>query len=227
MVSDINKILDYFQIKDEIYLFGGSWGSTLSLVFAIRYPEKIKGMILRGIYLPCAPKHDFLFGNEKPYLFPDKWADLLAKVPEANRDNICQFFVENLNMSQGDEQRNWAYDFTLFEAILAFLDPDILAIEKRLKTDDKLVDSARIEANYIAQNAFIPLNYILDNARKIENIPTRIVHGRYDAICPAHDAWQLHELLNDSTIEFPLAGHSTSDPNLREALIRTVKSFIK
>lgn len=227
LVGDINKILDYFKINDAVYLFGGSWGSTLALVFAIRYPSRVKGMVLRGIWLPSEPRIDFLFGNEKPYLFPDYWEKILDKVPMRNRDNVCQFFLDKMCGTTGEEQWRWAYDFAFFEGLLAFLDPDVSAIKRNLKTDKKLVDSAKIEAYYAANRCFLEGDYILDNADKITNIPTRIIHGRYDAICPAYDAWELHQKLPKSTIQFPLAGHSTRDLPLKKALIEVVKPFVK
>lgn len=225
LVEDINKILNHFNITEKVCLFGGSWGSTLALVFAIRYSEKVKKMILRGIYIPCELKKDFLLGAEDAYLFPDEWEKLLSKVPENRHDDVCTFFLEKLTSTKGNEQWQWAYDFTLFESILARLDPDIKEIERNIKADKNLINSAIIEASSISNHCYIPLNYIFDNIVEIEDIPTKIVHGRYDAICPALDAWKLHKKLKNSTIEFPLAGHSPEDKELNKALIKSMKSI--
>ena len=113
-----------------------------------------------------------------------------------------------------------------FESVLAYLNPDIEQIKTNLKNDQNLLSKAIIETNYILNHGFLPLNFILKNIKKIENIPTKIIHGRYDAICSAFDAWNLHKNLKNSTLKFPIAGHSAFDPNLKIILQKTVLEFV-
>jgi proline iminopeptidase len=230
LVQDIISLLNYLKISEKIYLFGGSWGSTLSLVFAIKYPEKVAGMVLRGIFLPVPTKDEFLFGNGPEKFFPEVYEEFCKNVPDNKVENILDFYFNKIENSDEKTANLFLKKYLLYEYNLASLNPNFEQNYKEIFAEEKVQDyleKSLIETSFIKNMCYLPENYILDNCDKIENIKTQIIHGRYDCVCPAEDAWQLHKKMKNSAIYFPIAGHSSSDVEMKKELILAVERILK
>lgn len=218
LICDINKVLDDLGFE-KVYVFGGSWGSTLSLVYAINSPERVKGLVIRGIWL--ANKYGlehYINGGIKNF-FPDVWDRFSKLVPEG--ENPVAYY---LNKMLSDDKKisdkyayEWAYYEMSFYTINKISDPD-----ESLKTLS-FKSMAILEAYYIKNNCFLPEDFIMNNIDKIKNIKTAIVQGRFDFICPPTQAFRLHSKLKNSKLNITIAGHSSSDIENKETLISELR----
>jgi proline iminopeptidase len=224
LVDDIKKLLDFFGIK-KAYLFGGSWGSTLCLVYAIKYPETVLGMVIRGIFLGTKEENDY-FVYDARSSFPEEWEKMISLVPNKNRNNILKYYYKMMR-SKNKNIRNkyrlaWAtYEFSVSKLIFS---------EKKLKEIFKEINFesfSLIELHYLVNNCFLPKHYILKNAYKLNGISTVIVQGRYDNVCNPYMAYLLHKRIPKSKLYYTLAGHASSDPETEKVLIREINRFVK
>ncbi len=225
LVSDIEKIRTHLKIKDWI-VFGGSWGSTLALAYAITHPLIVKGLILRGIFL-CRPSEIKWFYQEgASQIFPDAWETYSNHIPLEERNDFVTAYYKRLTSENADVRLAAARIWSQWEAATS-----------RLHTDPKSIDDfaepklalqfARIECHYFINNAFFKTNnFLLENISKIRQIPSQIVQGRYDVVCPARSAWDLHKAWPESKLNIVAdAGHAASEPGIRSALITTTEHF--
>lgn len=230
LVEDINKLLDFLSIK-KVTLFWRSWGSTLTLIYAIRNPEKIESMILWWIYLWWMQiEDDFLFWNWNENYFPEFWEELLNNFPKEiqnDRKKMKNYIWE--------EYKNWNNKPLL---ALNKYEWDVMSIDqnKKEKKEDKNKDKdkkdininfALIEFYYLYNACFIEKDYILNNCEKIENIKTYIIQWRYDSVCPASWAYELHKKLKNSKLILTIAGHSSSDKKNKKATKEVLKEVRK
>jgi len=225
LVRDFRKFLKFMKIE-KTYLFGGSWGSTLSLCYAIKYPVTVKGMVLRGIFLASKEENDyFLKGGCKTH-FPEVWETLISKVPNKYKKNPVEYFMKMLNHKDPKVVYKFARDWSLYEFSILSLEYDMKKARKEVK-GKWIVPFARIEAHYLMQKCFLPKDYILKNVDKMKNIPLSIIHGRYDFVCIPDAAYKLHKALPKSKLFFVTAGHSSSDPENRSTMIREIHAMVK
>lgn len=215
LVEDIIKILDFFNIE-KINIFWRSWWSTLALVFAIRYPEKVISMVIWGIYLGWVDFEDeFLYWNWCEFYFPDKWEKFLKFIPEEFRDN-----KKDLADYVYREMQNWNYKPVLwlmdFEWDLMTLDWRNKEQEVKQEYTNSDINSAKIEFSYIYNKCYISKDYILDNCNKLDDIEISIVQWRYDSVCPTIDAYNLDKKLKNSKLNIVLWGHSWSEKEILE-----------
>lgn len=219
LVTDITTLLAHLE-KDRVVVFGGSWGSTLALVFAIAYPERILGMVLRGIFLSERKEcEDYLSGQIEYSHFPEIGERFLGQVPQDARKNPAEYYYAM--MTSGDEsvRRRYAYEWSYYESSRLHLFPPS---EDKLKKEilaEPYFSCAIIEAHYIRSLCFLEDGFILKNAHRIPHVPTSIIHGRYDDLCPVGNAIRLQRALPTSTIHIVHAGHSRTDPEIRKKLI--------
>lgn len=218
LVSDINEILDYLGF-DRIFVFGGSWGSSLALVYAIHHPERVKGLIIRGIWL--ANKYGlehYINGGIKEF-FPDVWERFAKHVPEGK--NPVAYYLDRMLSDDKKVSDKYAYEWAYYEmsfyTINKMEDPDEI-----LKTFS-YKSMAILEAHYINNNCFLPEEFIMNHVDKIKNINTSIVQGRYDFICPPSQAFRLHSSLEKSTLHVTNAGHASTDVDTKKTLIRELR----
>ena len=218
LVSDINKVLDYLNFN-RVYVFGGSWGSSLALVYAIHHPKKVAGLILRGIWL--ANKYGlehYINGGIKEF-FPDVWERFAKLVPKG--ENPINYYLEKMLSADKKISDKYAYEWAYYEmsfyTINKISDPDEI-----LKTFS-YKSMAILEAYYIKNNCFLSEDFIMNNIDIIANFKISIVHGRYDFICPPAQAFRLHSKLNHSTLNITNAGHSSSDTENKRALISELR----
>jgi proline iminopeptidase len=228
LVADTERIREHLKI-DKWVVFGGSWGSTLALTYAIKHPERVKALVLRGIFL-CRPSEIKWFYQEgASQIFPDVWDEYLKVIPQNERHDMVTAYYKRLTSEDRNTRLEAAKAWSKWEAATSRLYIDANAIEE-FDDPDSALSFARIECHYFTNNAFFDSNnWILENVNKIKNIPAWIVQGRYDVVCPATSAWELHKAWPEAKFKIiPDSGHAAAEPGTRSALIEATdacKSF--
>lgn len=219
LVADMERIREHLGI-DKWVLFGGSWGSTLSLAYAQTHPGQVLALILRGIFL-CRPQEIRWFYQEgASRLFPDYWEDYLAPIAPEERDDLVGAFYRRLTGSDQIAQMHAAKAWSIWEGRTATLRPNGHVVE-RFADPHRALSIARIECHYFVNNAFLEADQLLRDMPKIADIPGIIVHGRYDVICPLDNAWALHQAWPNSELAIIRdAGHAASEAGIADALVR-------
>ena len=221
LIADMEAIRVHLGI-DSWVLFGGSWGSTLSLLYAQHYPQRVMALVLRGIFLCRQCDFDWLYKDGANRIFPDYWEEFIKPIPQSERGDLAQAYNSRL---LGDDEllrMGVAKAWSAWEGNCSKLRPSPTALAKFTKPHNALA-LARIEAHYFVNKGFIDENYILNNMQPIKDIPGRIVHGRYDMVCPLDNALRLHQQWPNSELVIVRdAGHSASEPGTVDALIRVV-----
>lgn len=225
LISDMERLRLKMKIE-KWQVFGGSWGSTLALAYAIKHPNRVSELVLRGIFL-CRPKEIKWFYQEgASKLFPDYWENYLAPIPEAERDQMVPAYYKRLTSDDESVRLEACRAWATWEGSTLKLLPDAESL-RTFTVDHQAVSLARIECHYFMNNAFFETNnWLLEQSNVIAHIPTVIVHGRYDVVCPIENAWELHKKLPQSKLEIiPDAGHAASEPGIVDALVRATDSF--
>lgn len=223
LIKDLELLRIHLGIQ-RWHIFGGSWGATLALRYAIQYPERCISLILRGIFLCEQPEIDwFLYGMCK--FFPEAWAQFVGILPSSQHDNILQAYYERLRSTDPEEQLEAAIAWSLYEGACASLFPNYETISTPEQKKAALA-LARIEAHYFVHEVIPPEDSILKNIDRIRSIPGVIIQGRYDVICPIETANRLRRAWPEADyIVVPDAGHSALDPALRARLIEACNTF--
>jgi len=219
LVADMERIREHLGIEKWM-LFGGSWGSTLSLVYAETYPERVSAMVLRGIFL-CRPWEIRWFYQEGANrLFPDYWQEFIAPIPDVERGDLLQAHYKRLTGSDEVARMHSAKAWSLWEGRTLTLVPNTHVLEF-FGSPHVALALARIEAHYFIHDTFLQPNQILANAGRLKQIPGVIVHGRYDVVCPIQNAWDLSRAWPDARLEIVAdAGHSAAEPGITGALVK-------
>jgi proline iminopeptidase len=225
LVQDMEKLRTHLNL-DSWQLFGGSWGSTLSLAYAILHPKRVTEMVLRGIFMTRKKEIDWFYQDGASSIFPDVWAAYRDHIPENERDDFVKAYYQRLTHEDEKVRIEAAIPWTTWEMATAriYTAPDIL---KTLVTPEFAIKFARIECHYFMNLGFFEHeNWILDNIDKIRTIPAVIVQGRYDVVCPATTAWDLHRAWPQAKfLMIPDAGHSSRDPGISRALVAATDGF--
>lgn len=227
LVSDIEKIRTHLGI-DTWAVFGGSWGSTLSLAYAQSHPDRCDALFLRGIFLLRKKEIDWFYQSGCSKIYPDTWEKYLAPIPENERDDLVAAYHKRLTSEDQDTRHAAARAWAVWEASTS-----------KLIQDDNLMDSfdnigfaeafARIECHYFTNKGFFSHeDQLLRNIDTIRHIPGVIVQGRYDVVCPTESAWELAKAWPEARLEIIQdAGHSVSEEGIRKALVAATDAFIK
>ena len=226
LVDDIETIRKTLGIEKWL-LFGGSWGSTLSLVYAERYPERVLGLILRGIFL-CRPQDlDWFYQDGASHVFPDYWQQFIAPIPPAERNDMIRAYYKLLTGTNELARMGAAKAWSGWEAQCSTLKPDQQLYDQF--TDPRMALAlARIETHYFVNDVFMRPNQIVEDAHKLKGIPGTIIHGRYDMVCPFDNAFALHEAWPESDLQIIRdAGHSAMEPSITDALVRATNRFAR
>ena len=224
LVSDIEKIRTHLSI-DKWHVFGGSWGATLSLVYAQTHPEQVSSLVLRGIFLGRDIDTSWTFaGGGASRIYPDHWQKYVSVLPDGvEADDIGSIYA----ILTGDDKalaQRVATAWTQWEMRCCSLMPDPDFVEP---TEASAWTHARHEAHYMVNACFLTPNQILANCDKINDIPTTIVHGRFDIVCAFDNAWLLHQALPKSTLVVSeAAGHKSSEPNTKHHLIAATRAML-
>lgn len=219
LVRDMETIRRRLGIERWI-LFGGSWGSTLSLVYAQTHPDKVLGLVLRGIFL-CRPWEIRWFYQEgASRIFPDYWQEFIAPIPECERGDLLRAHYKRLTGADEVARMASAKAWSMWEGRTATLRPNKSVMEF-FGSPHTALSLARIEAHYFINNIFLEPDQILRDAHRLKDIPGVIVHGRYDVVCPLQSAWDLRQRWPSAKyVVVPDAGHSASEPGIVDALIK-------
>jgi len=224
LVDDIEAIRKHLQI-DQWALFGGSWGSTLSILYAQAHPQRVSSMILRGIFLCRDADLQWFYQHGASLIFPDYWKEYLEPVAEEDRHNMIKAYYRLLTGNNELAKMQAAKHWSLWEGRCATFRPNNNVIDTFCNTHFA-VALARIEAHYFINQAFIKPNQILDNMDIISDIPATIIHGRYDMVCPIDNAFSLHERWANSELHIIRdAGHASREPSILDALIKATDSL--
>jgi len=225
LVSDIEKLREYLGIEKWV-VFGGSWGSTLSLAYSQTHPERCTELILRGIFMLRQKELRWFYQEGASYIFPDAWEEYLKPIPPEERDDMLAAYYRRLTSSDRSTRLAAAKAWSIWEASTSkmFPDPDLI---QKFGENDFADAFARIECHYfVNQGFFDPQDQLLLNLDRIRHIPAVIVQGRYDVVCPMISAWELHRAWQEAQlIVIPDAGHSMSEPGIRSALIEATDRF--
>ena len=224
LVADMEAIRVHLGVERWV-LFGGSWGSTLSLVYAETHPERVLGLILRGIFL-CRPWEIHWFYQEGANrVFPDHWQEFIAPIPEAERHDLLQAHYRRLTGNDEVARMASAKAWSLWEGRAATLLPNKHVVDF-FGSPHTALSLARIEAHYFAHHTFLEPDQILRQAYRLKDIPGALVHGRYDMVCPIQNAWDLHHAWPTAQLEIvPASGHSASEPGTVHALVLATNSM--
>ncbi len=226
LVEDIETIRETLGI-DRWVLFGGSWGSTLALAYAQKHPERVIGMVLRGIFLCRDREIDWFYQSGASRVFPDYWEDFLAPIPEGERDHMLQAYYRLLTGENELKRMAAAKAWSIWEGRTASLRSNSSVVDFFSQPHTAL-SLARIESHYFINRAFLRPNQLLQEANRLNGIPGVLVQGRYDLICPMESAWQLHQAWEGSELMvIPDAGHSATEAGIRKALIETTDRFAR
>lgn len=226
LVEDMEKIRQHLGIERWV-LFGGSWGSTLSLIYAETYPERVLGLILRGIFL-CRPEEIRWFYQEgASRIFPDYWEEFIKPIPESERGDLIHAYYQRLSGEDEIARMAAAKAWSVWEGRCATLQPSKSVIDFFSRPFTAL-SLARIECHYFVNDSFLEPNQILRDASRLSGIPGVIVHGRYDIVCPLENAWALHKAWPASELQIiSNAGHAASEPGNVDALIQATQKMSK
>lgn len=224
LVNDIEALRNFFKIKKWL-VFGGSWGSALGLFYSIQNPDKILGLILRGIFLARPIDWDWLI---KPQyvgqMFPEDYKKFLEIVPKQNQDKIKEWYYKTLQSKNKKIAIEAGKRWSSWELSLLFFKKCLKTIPSNPIED---YQTALMECHYAINDSFQEnKNYILDNCHLIKNLPTWLIHGQYDYICPPSNAYKLKEKLKSAKLVIAKnSGHSSSEKLILSELKKATKEF--
>lgn len=225
LVYDMERLREHCNINKWI-VFGGSWGSTLALIYAINNPENVLGMILRGIWLSRKSEVDWLYQEGASMIYPEVWENYLNPIAKDERVDLVKAYYDALTDEDENRQIEAAKAWSIWEGSISKLLPSQKLIES-FGDPHNAISIARIECHYFINNMFAKSDdYILENIDKITDIPAIIVNGRYDIVCPIGTAWELHKALPKS--EFIVvrdAGHSATEEGTISELVTACERF--
>ena len=225
LVSDIEKLRNHLNIAKWV-VFGGSWGSTLALAYSQTHPDSCKGLILRGIFMLRSSEIRWFYQEGASYIYPDAWEEYLKPIPETERDDLLSAFYKRLTSEDREVRLTAAKAWSIWEASTSKLIPSTTS-QERFGMAEFAEAFARIECHYFVNQGFFNReNQLLENIDRIRHLPAVIVQGRYDIVCPMKTAWELHQAWQEAEfVLIPDAGHSVSEPGIKDALIKATDRF--
>jgi proline iminopeptidase len=201
LVADISQIADELGIT-KFNLHGSSWGSALSLAYAIENPDRVANLVIGGVFTGSKSEADWIDQGHFKTFYPDVWDAYVGRTPIEYRTNPSEYHFEKIMNGTPEEQKLSGYAYSCLES-------GVIQLDDRFVADDfETYDPAgiKIEMQYLINGCFMPDRYIFDNTDKL-NMPVYIVQGRYDMVCPPSTAYELHNKLTNSTIYWTLSGH--------------------
>ena len=227
LVNDIENIRKYLSIENWV-VFGGSWGSTLSLSYAIKYPNKCNGLILRGIFLLRESEIKWFYQEGCSYLYPDEWENYTSLIPDNEKSDYVSAYYKRLTSPDDKTRYDAAKRWAKWEASTSKLIPNKDSLHHF--DDIKIAEAfSRIECHYFINKGFFEYDgWILDHVDTLSSIPISIVQGRYDVVCPMQSAWDLHKKISHSKLYIiPDSGHSMLELGIQKKLIELTELFSK
>lgn len=225
LVGDIEQLRQQLEIERWV-VFGGSWGSTLALAYAQTHPDRCKGLILRGIFMLRPSEIRWFYQSGANQIYPDAWQEYLKPIPPGERDDLLTAFYQRLTSEDRQIRLEAARAWSVWEASTSKLIPSAVS-QQSFGRAEFAEAFARIECHYFVNGGFFEReNQLLENIDRIRHLPGVIVQGRYDVVCPMITAWELHQAWQSAEfIVINDAGHSVSEPGIKDALIRASDRF--
>lgn len=227
LIADIEALREHLGIERWL-VFGGSWGSTLSLAYAQRYPERVTELVLRGIFLLRRKEVDWYYNGSAGYVYPDEWEKFLAPVPESDRaGDLVEAYHRLLHAADPEIATAAAVAWTTWESATSSLRPDPARVAETADPRFALA-FARIENHYFRHGGFLDEGQLLRGIGTVAHIPGVIVQGRHDIVCPAVSAWDLHRAWPTARLHIvDDAGHSASEPGITHHLVEATDTFAR
>ena len=227
LVSDIEKLRVHLAIE-KWQVFGGSWGSTLALAYAETHPARVSELVLRGIFLLRREEIQWFYQQGASWLYPDAFEDYIGHIPPAEQGDLLHAYHKRLTSSDPAVQSAAAKVWSVWEGRTSCLIPNAELIA-RTAGDEFALAFARIESHYFVNDGWLTNGRELlapANIEKIRKIPGVIVQGRYDVVCPAKSAWDLHRVWPEADLRIvPDAGHAASEVGIVSELVTATDRF--
>ena len=225
LVADVERLRKHLKIE-RWQLFGGSWGSTLSIAYAQSHPQRVNGLILRGIFLLRKREIDWFYQAGASALYPDAFEAYQSVIPPAERGDMVAAFHRRLTGGDSAEQLACAKAWSVWEGSTLALKQDATRI-RAFGADHYAIAFARIECHYFKNGGFLECDdQLLRDAHKLKGIPGVIVHGRYDVVTPLTNAWDLHKVWPDADLRIVQdAGHAMTEPGNIHELVSATRRF--
>lgn len=224
LIADMERVREHTGV-DRWLVFGGSWGSTLGLAYAQAHPERITGLILRGIFLCRDEEIHWFYQDGASRIFPDYWERFLTPIPPGERGDLLHAYYQRLTSDDPAVRLEAARAWSIWEGSTSKLFFDE-SLAERFGRDEFSLAFARIECHYFVNHAFLEENQLLRDIDRIRHIPGVIVQGRYDVVCPMTSAWDLHRAWPEAELHvIPDAGHSTTEPGIIDKLVEATDRF--
>ena len=220
LIEDIERLREQAGVA-KWCVFGGSWGSTLALAYAITHPDRVESLVLRGVFLLTRRELRWFYQDGASMLFPDAWERFCAPIPESERGDMIGAYHERLTRANSAEQARAAAAWSQWEGdTMSIRGPE--ARPPKFNEVDFAVAFARLESHYFVNGGFFPEDdWILKNIARIREIPGWIVQGRFDVVTPMESAWRLNKAWPASRFEIIWdAGHASTEPGVVDALVR-------
>ncbi len=223
LVADIERLRQHLDIRKWV-VFGGSWGSTLALAYAETHPDRVRALVLRGIFLCRKKEIEWFYQEGANAIFPDAWEPYRDLIPPDERHDMVAAYYRRLTSDDEGVRLAAARAWSVWEGRTSKLLPDPELVKD---FDERALAIARIECHYFINRIFMESeHYLIEHVHRIRHIPTVIVQGRYDVVCPVMTAWELHKAFPEADFQIiPNAGHSASEPGTTAALVAATDRF--
>ena len=218
LVADIERIRESFGI-DRWIVFGGSWGATLSLIYAQAHPDRVSNLVLRGVFMMTQAELDWFYGGGAGHFWPETWERFQELIPEDERDDMIAAYHKRLFADDSATQTIYAKAWSAWENAVATVHSSGTGGDSPAEYARAF---ARLENHYFTHAGFLEYDgQILDQMDKIAHIPGVIVQGRYDMICPPRTAHRLAQVWGENADlrMIPVAGHALSEPGISAELV--------
>ena len=224
LVADIEKLREMAG-HEKWLVFGGSWGSTLSLAYAQTHPDRTSELVLRGIFLGSQSEFDWLYTYGASELYPEAWDDFIGHIPAEERAELLEAYHRRLTSEDPEVRLAAAKAWAMWEGVTVTLLPDA-AMLADFTDDDHAVAVARIENHYFRHDCWLEPDQLLRHADRLANIPGIIVQGRHDCCTPPSAAWALKKAWPQVELQIvPDGGHLFSEPGITDGLVRASDRF--
>ena len=223
LIADINAISHYLSIE-KFHIYGGSWGSTLALLYAEAYPEKVISLVLRGVFLCRKNDIKWFYQYGASEIYPTYWEDYISIVDKSKRDDILTEYHKMIFSDDKELATKACKEWSLWEGKSSCLYQTSKVVNA---FDVCSVSLARIESHFFVNDCFIEENQIINNVDKILDIPCTIVHGQYDIVCPIRQAYDLHQVYPKSRLIIAKdAGHSLLEPTISKEILNIFDELV-
>ena len=225
LIDDMERIRLHIGVEQWL-LFGGSWGAALALLYAQQQPDKVRGMIIRAVFLARQQDLEWFAKIGVNLIYPEQWQRLLESIPEPSRKELISGLCAALGGNDEVAKRRVAKEWLAWGGQVA-LGNDYMPDRQNEHVTEKMVKQVGMELHYAKQHYFVTENQILENCALLRNIPTVIIHGRQDLVCPIEAGMKLHQALPEADyIILPNAGHIAQGAEMIDALVSATDKFV-